>query len=184
MDQMPWLARFAIALILLWVALKDVKERRIPNFASVSLFFGALIYSWFAPSGGGVLDGALPGSPGIKQLALSIGVAFSFGFVLFALRLWGAGDAKLIIGLAAWMLWTDLVKFFFLICVAGGCLAMVRIFLKGNSYEVIGNIKLIVLSKMSGLASPKFESADRMPFSIAIGAGWGALMFLKVGGFW
>jgi prepilin peptidase CpaA len=50
---------------------------------------------------------------------------FGLGFALFAMRLFGGGDAKLLAAAGLWLGWPDLIPFVMLTAVAGGILAAV-----------------------------------------------------------
>lgn len=56
---------------------------------------------------------------------LLVGVAmFLVGFAIFALRLFGGGDAKLLAAAALWLGWPDLMPFLVMTAFAGGLLAL------------------------------------------------------------
>lgn len=78
--------------LLIWAAATDVRARRIPNWLSVSLALSGLVLSF-------TRLGAL--SP--KQSALGLAAGLGIGFVLFTVGAWGAGDAKLVAGIGAWL---------------------------------------------------------------------------------
>jgi Flp pilus assembly protein protease CpaA len=178
-----WLIRALILCVLGWIVYVDSRKRTIPNFLTVSLLFFGLIFSYAGPTGGGILNPVLPGSYGIRVALISTAAVFVFGFLFFVLKLWGAGDAKLLMGLAVWLHWRELPLFLLLIAFAGGILALTRMLLKRNGKEVFSNLQLITMSYMGGSTGQPLQSADRMPFSWAIATAWLGLMFLKLLGF-
>jgi prepilin peptidase CpaA len=49
---------------------------------------------------------------------------FVLGFLLFSLRLFGGGDAKLLAAAGLWLGWPDLIPFLVMTAVAGGVLGL------------------------------------------------------------
>lgn len=68
----------------------------------------------------------LTGMPwGVIGVHVAVGVAMFFvGFVCFALRVFGGGDAKLLAAAGLWMGWPDLIPFLVMTAFAGGALAL------------------------------------------------------------
>jgi Flp pilus assembly protein protease CpaA len=157
----------------------DSVKRKIPNFLSVALLVSGLIFAIFSPRGGGLMSPSLPGSLGWKVATLSVGITFVFSLFLFAFKLWGAGDGKLLIGLAVWLPLGDLPLLLLLTALSGGFLAIFRMFGKRNAKEVFSNLQTMMFSYAGG-ARLSIQSADRMPFSWAIALAWVGLMFLKL----
>jgi prepilin peptidase CpaA len=75
-----------------WAAALDVRARRVPNWLTLSLAGSGLALSFTAL-------GAI--SPRAATTGLLFGLAL--GVVLFTLGAWGAGDAKLLAGMGAWL---------------------------------------------------------------------------------
>ena len=102
--------------LLVWAAVTDLREFLIPNRISVAI---VALYPAHVLASAQPVDwvGAL----------IACGIVFAVGFALFALRITGGGDVKL---LAATALWAgpDLVMPFLLVtAVAGGVLALVKL---------------------------------------------------------
>lgn len=102
--------------LLVWAAVTDLREFLIPNRISVAI---VALYPAHVLASAQPVDwvGAL----------IACGIVFAVGFALFALRITGGGDVKL---LAATALWAgpDLVTPFLLVtAVAGGVLALVKL---------------------------------------------------------
>ena len=83
---MPMLA------LLAWAALIDLRDRRIPNWLTVSLALAGLAQSF---------TWAHTVTPGAAALGFATG--FGITFVLFGLGALGGGDVKLLAGLGAWL---------------------------------------------------------------------------------
>jgi prepilin peptidase CpaA len=83
---MPMLA------LLAWAALIDLRDRRIPNWLTVSLALAGLAQSF---------TWAHTVTPGAAALGFATG--FGITFILFGLGALGGGDVKLLAGLGAWL---------------------------------------------------------------------------------
>ena len=81
-----------LLLLLIWAAVIDWRERRIPNWLNAALIVGGLAQSFC---------GAHVVSPWQSVLGLFTGAALPF--VLFAIGAAGAGDVKLMAGIGAWL---------------------------------------------------------------------------------
>ncbi len=179
-DSLVWFGRLALLFALVWIVYVDTVRLKIPNKATVTIFFFGLIFALFAPSGAGLLHPVLPGSYGIKTALLSFAIVLVLGFAFFALKLWGAGDAKLLAALSIWLSWRDLPLLVFLVAICGGGLAISRMIAKRNAKEVFSSIQVITMSRLGGIPLHPLTTVDRMPFSWAIGAAWIVLMVLKL----
>ncbi|MDZ7629623.1 MAG: prepilin peptidase [Parvularculaceae bacterium] len=110
-----FLSAFPAALII--AALNDIYEFKIPNWISIVLIaaYGAAGVGLAAP-GDMLLEGLLLGC-----------AALVAGFALFALRIIGGGDAKLLAASAPWIGLSSLGSFMIYVAIAGGALALALI---------------------------------------------------------
>lgn len=115
MIALVFLSAFPAALII--AALNDIYEFKIPNWVSIVLIaaYGAA----------GVGLGA-PGDVLIEGLLLGC-AALVAGFALFALRIIGGGDAKLLAASAPWIGLSVLGSFMVYVAIAGAALALALI---------------------------------------------------------
>ena len=142
-----------LALLLAAASAWDIAARRIPNgLAAAGLLAGL---AWQGGHGGG---------PGLLYSLAGIAIALP-GLVLYAARVLGAGDVKLLMAVGALMgpaflLWTLAGSLG-----AGGLLALAWTLRRGTLLPARG-LKLVTASK-----------AHRMPFApaIALGAAWAAV---------
>jgi prepilin peptidase CpaA len=52
-------------------------------------------------------------------------IVFAVGYVIFARKLMGGGDIKLMVACALWVGWNDLLEYVFIVTLLGGALAVV-----------------------------------------------------------
>lgn len=131
----------------------DARTLRIPNW--ISLFLLLLFLS--ASLGAGMALGSI-------ALHLGVGVAaLVAGIVLFALRIFGGGDAKLFAAIALWMGWPLVVKFAIAVVLIGGGVALLAVGLRKG----LGLWPDWLVKSAAGL----FEEGKAIPYGIAIAAG-------------
>ena len=98
--------------LLVWAAWSDLREYIIPN--RICLAIAALYPAHVIASG----------SPEMVPGALAAAAAtFTAGFALFAFRIAGGGDVKLMTAVALWAGPAQIVSFLFMTALAGGLLA-------------------------------------------------------------
>lgn len=107
-------------------ALCDLRSRTIPNLLPAILLVGFVPAVWAA----GV---------GLGEVAMHVVAAilvFAGAAVLFALRAWGGGDAKLVAAVALWVGVAALPRFVAVMALAGGVLAVIMLLLQGRRAKV------------------------------------------------
>lgn len=141
--------------------------------------------SWhlFAARGAWAFDPDFPGSAGAFG-----GIAGAFVLLLafipfYKLRVMGAGDVKLMSVVGAFFgasteVWDQLIGVSLFVLAAGGVLALLRMACSGSGANVFANLRLILVGlvgRLHGASGPEFDprtdSADRMPYAIAIALG-------------
>ena len=182
-EVIPALPLLLLIAILLAAIASDLRARRIPNL--LILIGWSLAAGWhlFGPAGTWTFDSARPGAAGILgALAGLIGLLFAF-MPFYALRIMGAGDVKLMSVVGAFFgasvdAWAQLVGVSLFVLAAGGILAVMRITLRRNGAAVLANLRMIfsaMHARASHMPGPSFDartdSADRMPYAIAIATG-------------
>jgi prepilin peptidase CpaA len=107
------LALLALAALLVWAAVEDMRRRQISNWVSLS---AAALYPLFA---------ATSHTPLNWPVSVAIAVAtLAAGFALFAANFMGGGDAKLMSAVALWAGQGLVLMFLFVMTMAGGVLAI------------------------------------------------------------
>ncbi len=105
----------ALAIALLWAATTDLRRRQIDNWLNAGIALGAPLFWW--ASGVSLWPG----------VAIQLGVALLvFGALagLFALRMMGGGDVKLLTALALWIEPGLFLKLLIVMALAGGLLTI------------------------------------------------------------
>ena len=105
-----------LAIALLVAAVTDLRRRQIDNWLNAAIALGAPLYWWSA---------GLTLWPGV---AIQLGVAlacFAVFAALFAMKMMGGGDVKLLTVLALWIEPTWVLKLLVVMALAGGVLTLV-----------------------------------------------------------
>ncbi|MFM1991888.1 MAG: hypothetical protein RJA99_4845 [Pseudomonadota bacterium] len=162
---------------------EDLRSRRIPNAVSVACLAGGLLWHAIGPAGAWAFDPRAPGAVGLAGAAAAFAGVLLALLPLRALGAMGGGDVKLLAAIAACLgassgHWIHLPGLLLTVFVVGGGLSLARMLAAGTSRAVLANLRALV----SGLAvrgaggvavsfDPRRDSADRMPYSLAIAAG-------------
>lgn len=136
----------AVALVLILAAIEDVRTRRISNRLSLIILalFGAKVISGLVQGAGVIETLALP-------LAASLAV-FMVGLALFAVRLMGGGDVKLMASMALF---------------AGPELGLAFVLY----VTVIGGFVALATLLYTKLREPVTQEMLKVPYGVAITAG-------------
>jgi prepilin peptidase CpaA len=158
---LPWVVGVAACAI---AAICDLRWRRIPNALTLGTFVLALV---LVCAGQGV-------AAGIYTVAVAL-VVLSGGFVLFALGIIGAGDAKLLASLAAICGYPHSVEFVLYTSLCGGVLAIFMAALRGELGALVANLPVRVgTSLLSGNLrhAVATQSNARLPYALAVSGGY------------
>jgi prepilin peptidase CpaA len=99
-------------------AIRDLAAWSLPNWLTLCVALGYLAWAWASGAGWGMVGWALAAG------LLTLGI----GYLFFTLNLWGAGDGKMAAAVALWIgLNFDLFRFFLVVSLAGGVLAIVAL---------------------------------------------------------
>jgi prepilin peptidase CpaA len=142
--------------ILICVAVSDIIDRRIPNAAVVAVV--ALFALWVLADRGASLGTGLAAA----------GIGFAVGFVLYLLRVMGAGDVKLFAAVALFTGLGHLHLFALATVLAGGAMAVVTMAARPR--------RALVMFTLKG----RGDFGRGIPYGVAIAVGglvavWGAL---------
>ncbi|MCJ8190186.1 A24 family peptidase [Sphingomicrobium aestuariivivum] len=109
-----FLLNAGLALLMLYMAVRDVQTYRIANWIVGATILGALAY-WVS------IDISLTGA--LIRLGMAV-LVFAIFAGMYALGVMGGGDVKLAAALALWFPWTSTVEFFVIMSIAGGLVSM------------------------------------------------------------
>lgn len=156
--------------LMAWAAYSDATRYVIPNRIPVAVAALWAVYAIARLTGGAPLDELL--------IALALGAgAFGVGTAMFALRMFGGGDVKL---LAAIMLWAGpqtALPFVFVTFLLGGLLALVILAAR--------LVRDMTVARAAGMPSPSVNIVlsnalrSSVPFGVAIAAG-GLFVFYRL----
>jgi len=105
----------ALAIALLVAAATDIQRRQIDNWLTAGIALTAPLYWWAS---------GLALWPGVAiQLGVALGT-FALLATLFALRMMGGGDVKLLSALALWIVPADFLKIVIVMALVGGVLTL------------------------------------------------------------
>ena len=153
-------------------ALTDLKDRRIPNVLTLPLLAAGIIQA-----------GLFDGFDGLKSSLLAMVVLALPYVLLFAFAGGGAGDAKLMAAIGAWLGIEAGVVALVAISICAVVLALLRAVFAGRFFEVLTNIRVMMLSFMfflstrgaikhpGGMETADDKDALTIPYGPAIFAG-------------
>jgi prepilin peptidase CpaA len=169
---LPTLLLFALLGAAVW---HDVRARRIPNAVVFPGALAGLLLHALLPAGAG-LFGTPMGSLGVFCALGGLGLGLAVFLPLYALRLMGAGDVKLVAMVGAFAGAGQILTIALFTLVAGGVLALVFAAgqrklrqLTGNALQMMVATSLAAASGKVAIAQPAAASG-RLPYAIAIAA--------------
>jgi len=175
-----------LALLVLTALVFDLRQRRIPNKLVLLALGAGLLINLIGPqtwlSGTGLFT-IYPGALGIKGAVLGALTGLAVFLPFYLLRAMGAGDVKLMAGIGSFVGPAAAIDVALFILVTGGVLAMVRMVWAHKSQLVLVNIVTALGQWVPGSAArfdPATQSADRMPYGLAMAGGllaYGAWIF-------
>lgn len=106
----------ALAIALVFAAVTDIQRRQIDNWLNIAIVIGAPVFWWAS------------GMSLWPDVAIQFGIgvlAFAFFAGLFALKLMGGGDVKLLTALALWIEPSAFLTLLLIMALSGGVLTIV-----------------------------------------------------------
>jgi prepilin peptidase CpaA len=163
-------------------AITDMRWRRIPNWLTVgTLALGFVLnalYAYPTPM------------EGVWLAAKGLALAFSLNLIMYALRMTGAGDVKLMAAIGALVGCSNFMGIFLLNAVIGGVLGLILVVAKGRARQTLWNVGYMASEMMKWRApyltreqldinSPKALTLPR-----AVPICLGVIAFLAVARIW
>ena len=171
------LSLLALMLLVLVALIFDLKQRRIPNRLVVLTLGIGILINFIGPQAGhraGGLFTDAPGALGIKGAGLGALTGLIVFLPFYLLRAMGAGDVKLMAGIGSFVGSAAVVNISLFILITGGVLAVVRMVWAGKSRLVMFNVLAALGQLVPGSSrtfDPATQSADRMPYGVAMAGG-------------
>jgi prepilin peptidase CpaA len=152
-------------------ALWDLKERKIPNMLTVPVFIGGVVWSAAGGGGAGV----------VESLEAAVVLALPY-ILLFLFAGGGAGDAKLMGAVGAWLGLSSGILALVCVCVFGLILALLKALWHRQFFAVLKNIQVMIFTffvylgtrgacKANALDGAETNSSLTIPYGPAIFAG-------------
>jgi prepilin peptidase CpaA len=186
LSSLPLLLLFAL---LVAAVAHDVRARRIPNAIVFPGALAALLLHAALPAGQG-LFGVPMGGLGIMSALGGLALGLAVLMPMYALRLMGAGDVKLLAMVGAFVGAGDILAVAIATLLAGGVLALAWALWQGSLRQLLGNaLQMVLHSGLSGLSggAVKVEApaaaSGRLPYAVAIAlATVGCVVWLRTFG--
>lgn len=171
LSHIPTLLLCALLAAAVW---HDVRARRIPNAVVFPGMLAALALQALLPAGAG-LFGAHAGGLGLASALGGLGLGLAVLMPLYALRLMGAGDVKLLAMVGAFVGAGQILSVALATLLAGGVLALAVAAWQRNLGQVLGNARRMVvhggaaaLAGMGAQFAAPTAAHGRLPYAIAI----------------
>jgi prepilin peptidase CpaA len=176
-DAWQALGLTALVLLVLTAVVFDVRQRRIPNTLVLVVLAAGLFINLIGPqvwqSGTGPLS-AYPSALGAKGALLGALTGLAVFLPFYLLRAMGAGDVKLMAGIGSFVGPATAIDVALFILVTGGVMAAVRMVWVRKTQQVLFNVATALGQWVPGSATsfdPATQSADRMPYALAMAGG-------------
>jgi prepilin peptidase CpaA len=123
--------------LLLWAAIVDLRERRIPNWLTFTLMLGGLMTSLLPYASSQV---------SFTSSSLGLLVGFAIPFILFAMGALGGGDVKLLAGVGAWIGPSHVFYVFLVAAVIGMVIVVTQCIAQGRLRALLRNSTVLAVS--------------------------------------
>ena len=186
---MLWMMRCGALALLLAICWSDWRSRRIPNRLVLVGLLSALAWQGLAASGSGLFGASYAGALGLRASSAGALVAFAGFLLLHWMRVMGAGDVKLMTMLGAVFGMHLLPLLVLLVFLAGAVLVAARLLDGGRRRATMANLRRLFCGVRATFDSgprlrfdPRADTADRLPFGLAIAAGATTLALMQLSG--
>lgn len=170
-----WCTRVVLSLALATAVTSDIRWRRIPNWLALATLLTGLAWSGFMMDGRGLFDRYYPGSPGFGTSLLGASGVFVLFFALYLFRAVGAGDVKFMTAVASFFSAPAIPGLVLYVFASAALIVAVRAVDAHRRAALAYNLRVIWYGAIGGGAGPTFnpktDTADRLPFAIAIALG-------------
>lgn len=154
-------------------ALMDLRRRRIPNSLTLSGLFLALLLR------------LVLGWPSLLDGLAGLGLGLGIGIALYAFRVWGAGDGKLLTMLGAFLGLGRLPGALALAALIGGVMAVIQAGRRGVLIPAFLNIRRLLTGfTRGGKSEPRIAMAGVLTLPYGVPLALGGVLWWFLGGTW
>ncbi len=146
--------------MLVGAVVSDLRERRVSNKLNLALLSVGVLVAFLTREVG---DGA-------RQIALGVLLALVIWFPMFAFRLMGAGDVKLMAASGAWLGWQGVVIASLATGIFGGMLGVFWLLRSHGALSAMQTMATAVRAPGTLKLRP-YEARERVPYALAVAAG-------------
>lgn len=165
----------------------DIAARRIPNWLVLSGLVAGVAGNLFAPQGAGLFTSS-GGGLGMAAAFLGALIGLAIFLPMYFLKALGAGDAKLVSAVGAFLGPTQVLGVALLTLIAGGVLSLFAMLYSHALPRVLSNLRLMgivaVAGRASGMSLRDVQTTGRLPYAIAIATGTALQLWLAARGGW
>jgi prepilin peptidase CpaA len=164
------LATLAFGALLAAAAASDIRARRVSNRLNLTVLIGGVLFAL-------LLHGwrAAP-----WQVLSGVGLGLTIWFPMFAVRLMGAGDVKLLAACGGWLGWQGMLTATLVTGVYGGVLGAVWLLRSQGAVSAIHTVATAVRAPWLMKMRP-YEARERLPYAVAIAGGVATAWFIQHG---
>lgn len=156
--------------LLAGAVISDLRERRVSNALNLCMLATGVVASALTR---GAADGTW-------HVLSGVGLALAIWFPMFALRLMGAGDVKLMAASAAWLGWQGALVASLATGMYGGVLGAFWLLRSHGAVSALNTVATAVRAPWIMKLRP-YEARDRVPYALAIAAGVATAWWITVG---
>lgn len=155
-----WLATMVLGALLAAAATSDIRARRVSNTLNLTVLAGGILFTL-------LLQGwrAAP-----APLFTGVGLGLAIWFPMFAVRLMGAGDVKLLAACGAWLGWQGMLTATLATGVYGGMLGAAWLMRSQGAVTAMHTVATAIRSPWLMKMRP-YEARERLPYAVAIAGG-------------
>ncbi|OIR17589.1 type IV leader peptidase family protein [mine drainage metagenome] len=176
-NLMGLLALAPLLVLLVLIALQDIRSHRIPNkMVLIGLILG-LCLNGLLPKGLG-FNSVAPGALGWLDALQGIGLGLLIFLPLYWLRVMAAGDVKLMAMVGAFLGSDDVLGALLATFIAGGVMGLVIVVRSRQVAQLLQNMKFMLLGGMVNMNAGQLPimsdlpmSVGKLPYAVAIAMG-------------
>ena len=154
------LATMLLGTLLAAAATSDIHARRVSNRLNLSVLAAGVVFAL-------ILHGWRAGS---WQVFTGVGLGLAVWFPMFAFRLMGAGDVKLLAACGAWLGWQGMLTATLATGVYGGVLGAVWLLRSQGAVSAMHTVATAVRAPWLMKMRP-YDARERLPYAVAIAGG-------------